>query len=273
MDLNEGSLFQKRKKDPESPGPEAPDVHPSGAVRAEADSGVGGQPVQPVRRDEGAEERDAGQGAEQQAAQKIAGQQLAQAHCKGIEGIGSPETRAEARLKPGDLRPHDGGVAQHRGQGSQPAAGHPLGQQAGQKGGGGAAHDVQRIGGKQVGHDAPHEQARGSCREEKGQNGEGLGHADLDAGEGGNGQDQGQGGVHRRQEGCQGQDLDREFAQKKPPFSCVENAGADAPPNEREKDRRAAPAWTRCGDSSAAILTQAEAFVQHKEKKGEARSS
>ena len=28
MDLNEGSLFQKRKKDPESPGPEAPDVHP-----------------------------------------------------------------------------------------------------------------------------------------------------------------------------------------------------------------------------------------------------
>ena len=48
MDLNEGSLFQKRKKDPESPGPEAPDVHPSGAVRAEADSGVGGQPVQPV---------------------------------------------------------------------------------------------------------------------------------------------------------------------------------------------------------------------------------
>ena len=85
MDLNEGSLFQKRKKDPESPGPEAPDVHPSGAVRAEADSGVGGQPVQPVRRDEGAEERDAGQGAEQQAAQKIAGQQLAQAHCKGID--------------------------------------------------------------------------------------------------------------------------------------------------------------------------------------------
>ena len=60
---------------------------------------------------------------------------------------------------------------------------------------------------------------------------------------------------------------------KKPPFSCLENAGADAPPNEREKDRRAAPAWTRCGDSSAAILTQAEAFVQHKEKKGEARSS
>ena len=86
-------------------------------------------------------------------------------------------------LEPGNLRPHDNHVAHHWGKGGQPPVWHPLGEQASDEGGGGAAHHIQGIGGKQIGDDATHEQPRRGGREQEGQDRHGLGHPELDSAE------------------------------------------------------------------------------------------
>ena len=202
-----------------------------------------------VFRDEAAEVGDLPQSPQQGQPQPIAGHRLADAHPQRIGCEEGEKLVGKAHLIPGQHPAQEYHTAHHRGEGGQPGLRGLLGQQGGHQGAGRAQDHVQRaVGAEQVCHQAPHENPRPGAGEQEGQHGEGLGQAHLDAGKGGDGQDQGENRVHRRDDGGQRQVSGGKFAHKKTSILLFrERRGMFAAPRTNPKQYALRFVLSRCG--------------------------
>ena len=95
------------------------------------------------------------QAPQQQRAQAVAGDQLAQGHRGGVEGEGHAEGAGKAHLLPGQHPAHQYPIAHHRRQRGQPPVFAPGGKKGRQESGQGAHDDVQQtVGAEKVGDEA-----------------------------------------------------------------------------------------------------------------------